>query len=128
MSSVITHGNVRFIDLPEYFLERYCSEINMWSENLRKIGLVHQIFLREGYLAELSPDGELGAQMLCVKLRCRPWPVREGIEILPASERDRAVIARHVERLQAAKLPSNAFLPEPPRPWLPFVPDRVVKQ
>lgn len=127
MTTVITHGSVRFIDIPEYFLERYSDEINAWSENVRKIGLEKSFFLREGYLAELSPDPELGAQMIIVKLRLRPWPLRNGIEVFPASDRDRELIERHVEKLRKAGLPSNAFLQEPPRPWLPFVPDVVVK-
>lgn len=127
MTTTITHGCVRFIDLPEYFLERYSDEIVGWSNNLRKVGLVHRIFLREGYLSDLSPDAELGAQMLCVELRCRPWPGGPGIEVMPHTERDRAMIERHVEKLQKARLPSNAVLQEPPRPWLPFVPDKVVK-
>jgi len=45
MKSVITHGGTRFVDLPEYFLERYSAEINAWAENIRKIGLVKGIGL-----------------------------------------------------------------------------------
>ena len=123
--SVITHGAVRFIDIPEYFLERYAAEINGWSDNIRKVGLVHRIVLREGYLADLSPDAELGAVLLAVELRCRPWPARRGIEILPNGERDRELIERHCEKLRGVGLPSNAFMQEPERVWVPFMP--VVK-
>lgn len=126
MSTVITHGSVRFVDIPVYFLEKYTKEIAAWSDNLRKIGLVKSFVLNEGYLSELSPDPELGAQLLRVKLQCRPW--RGGVEILPLEERDRALIERHCDKLQKARIPSDAYLQEPPRPWLPFVPDKVVKQ
>lgn len=123
--TTITCGPVRFIDIPEYFLERYTDEINAWAANIRKIGLVKSFILREGFLADPSPDPEYGAQLLGVKLVCKPWS--GGVEISPLHERDKALIARHCEKMQKARLPANAVLAEPPRPFLPFVPDTVVK-
>jgi hypothetical protein len=125
MKQMITCGTVRFIDIPEYFLERYTDEINAWAQNIRKIGLVKSFILREGYFAELSPDPEQGAVLLQVKLICKPWA--EGVEISPLEERDRDLIARHCEKLILAKVPARVILKEPERPWLPFVPDSLVK-
>lgn len=123
MKSVITHGTVRFIDLPTYFLERYSSEIDNWARNIAKIGLVKSIVLREGYLADLSPDPEQGAQLIQVKLKCQPW--RGGVEISPLEERDAAMIGLHCDKMQKAGIPAGAILQEPARPWLPFVPTKV---
>ncbi len=120
---MITHGSTRFIDLPEYFLERYAQELNSWAENIRRIGLVKSIVLKEGYLADLSPDPELGAQLIQVKLKCRPWT--DGVEISPLEERDVAMIALHCDKMQKAGIPAKAVLQEPARPWLPFVPAKV---
>lgn len=124
--TTVTCGSVRFIDLPEYFLERYTGEINAWSNNVRKIGLVKSFILREGHLADLSPNPEQGAVLLQVKLMCRPW--RGGVEIRPLEEGDKRLIARHCEKLQKAGLPSRAFTPEPPRPFLPFMPTVSVRK
>lgn len=123
MTSTITCGPVRFIDIPEYFLEKYTEEIDAWARNVRKVGLVKSFILREGALADLSPDPEHGAVLLQVKLMCRPW--RGGVEILPLEERDRTLIALHCEKLERAKVPARAVLVEPPRPWLPFMPDKI---
>jgi hypothetical protein len=123
MKYQITHGKTRFTDIPEYFLERYSVEINSWAENIRKIGLVKAFILREGFLADLSPAPEQGAQLIQVKLKCQPW--RGGVEISPLEERDRALIVIHCDKLQKAGIPATGVLREPPRPWLPFVPTKV---
>lgn len=124
--SEIRFMDIRFIDIPEYFLIRYTKEINAWAENIRKIGLVKGFVLREGHLSDLSPDPEQGAQLIQVKLKCRPWS--KGVEILPYSERDKKLIRDHCKKLQDAGLPADAFTQEPERPWLPFMPDRISKQ
>jgi hypothetical protein len=124
--SEIRCGSARFVDIPEYFLLRYASEINGWAENLRKVGLVKSIFLREGCLADLSPDAELGAVMLVVRLKCRPWGETSwgpgGVEVSPFGEADRELIAAHCRKLEGAKVPPEAVLREPERPWVPFMP------
>jgi hypothetical protein len=122
--SEIRVGGTRFVNIPEYFLERYAPEINAWAENIRKVGLVKAFVLREGHLADLSPDPEQGAVLIQVKLKCRPWI--GGVEILPLEERDERLIKNHCEKLQRAGLPARAFTKEPERPWLPFTP--TVKQ
>jgi hypothetical protein len=118
--SMITHGSVRFVDIPEFFLERYTKEIDAWARNIKKIGLVKNFILREGHLADLSPNPEQGAVLIQVKLKCRPW--LGGVEICPLEERDERLIKNHCEKLQRAGLPSNAFTKEPERPFLPFMP------
>jgi hypothetical protein len=130
-SSIITHGSVRFIDIPEYFLERYAQEIDNWARHVKTIGLVKSIVLREGYLADLSPDPEQGAQLIQVKLKCQPWyptphlRVSKGVEISPLEGRDATLIALHCEKMKAAGIPAKAVLQEPARPWLPFMPAKV---
>lgn len=123
MKHQITHGTVRFVDIPEYFLLRYSAEIDNWARNIRKIGLVKSIVLREGYLADLSPDPEQGAQLIQVKLKCQPWS--GGVEISPLEERDTTLIALHCDKMQAAGIPAKLILQEPARPWLPFMPTKV---
>jgi hypothetical protein len=117
---IITHDSVRFIDLPQWFLTRYQHHFRDWSKNIREIGLVHQWYLKEGYLSDLSPDPELGAQLIEVKLKCLPWS--GGVEISPLEERDRALIAKHVEKMEKAGIPPDVILQEPARPGVPFMP------
>lgn len=127
MKTIISHGDCHFIDLPEFFLLRYAREINAWAQNIRQIGLVKSFILREGHLADLSPNEELGAQLIQVKVKCQP--TLRGVEISPLEERDRMLIWLHCEKLQKAGLPADAFTPEPERPWIPFLPtiDPVTK-
>lgn len=121
MKQAVTCGSVRFVDLPEWFLERYSDEINAWARNLRKIGLVKAFILREGHLSEIT---ENGYALIQVKLKCQPW--RGGVEISPLEERDEVLIDAHVKKMQAAKIPSNVILAEPERPFMPFMP-RIVQ-
>lgn len=123
MKSVITHGNVRFVDIPQWFLDRYQHHFRDWSANIGEKGLVHGWYLKEGYLADLSPDAELGAQLIEVKLKCRP--VRGYTEISPLEERDRMLIARHCEKMERAGIPPDVILQEPPRPGVPFMPHTI---
>lgn len=81
------------------------------------------IVLREGYLADLSPDPEQGAQLIQVKLKCQPWS--GGVEISPLEERDEALIELHCDKMRGAGIPASLKLVEPARPWLPFMPSKV---
>lgn len=117
------HKDIWFADIPLYFVERYWPRIEYWGENIRQEGLVEGFLLEEGYLADLSPNAEFGAQLIEVKLKCRPY--HGMVEISPLEERDDALIQRHCEKLQRAGLPSNAFLREPARLGVPFMPKVV---
>lgn len=120
----ITHGTVRFIDIPQWFLERYQHQFRYWSANLRTEGLVYGWTLREGYLADPSPDLELcGPQLIEVKLKCRP--VHGYTEISPLEERDRMLIAKHCEKMERLGVPPDVQLQEPARPGVPFMPTKV---
>jgi hypothetical protein len=117
-------GRVKIRRIPDYFMERYDREIALWAENFRKIGPVKSIVLREGYLADLSPNEERGAQLIQVKLIAKMSG--RGVEIEPFTQRDETLIALHCEKLQKAGIPARVVLVEPERPWLPFMP-RVVQ-
>lgn len=119
----INCGPVRFVDIPEYFLERYAEEINAWAANVRAIGLLKSFVLKEGRLADASPNPEVGPVLVQVRLMCRPW--RGGVEIRPATERDERMIRLHCEKLQTAGWPARLFDKELPRAGVPFMPDRV---
>ena len=123
MTQNINSGSNRFIDIPEYFLKRYDDEFNAWAANIRKIGLVKSFVLREGQFADPSPDPEQGAELLQIKIICKPWS--RGVEFMPLTERDRRLIAKHCEKMERLKVDPRLILPEPPRPWLPFMPQRV---
>lgn len=116
----ITCGSVKFIDIPEFFLERYTDEINAWADHIGKIGVVKAFVLREGHLADLSPNPEQGAVLIQVKLMCKA--AKRGVEIFPLTEQDKTLIALHCEKLTRAGVGSRIFTPEPPRPWIPFMP------
>jgi hypothetical protein len=122
---MITVGRVKFSRIPDYFLERYDLEIAGWADNFAKIGPVKSFFLREGYLADLSPDAELGAVMIVVKLIAKMS--RKGVEISPLHPRDEELIGLHCEKLRRAGIASRAMLREPARPWLPFMPTKVTQ-
>lgn len=120
---MITVGRVSFHDIPEYFLERYDSEIAAWASHFSKVGPVKSFVLKEGAFARSSPDPEQGAELLQVKLIAKMS--RKGVEIKPYREIDKEIIAKHCARMQLAGVSSRARLVEPPRPWLPFMPNRV---
>lgn len=123
MKTFFEYKGVLYADIPRFFVDRYEDEIDAWSDNLRKIGLVKNFILREGFFALLSPNPEQGAQLIQVKLKCRP--ARRKVEISPLTERDEELIWQHCERLERAGVKAKMVLQEPPRPWLPFVPTKV---
>lgn len=110
--------------VPEYFVLRYQFELREWSRNLGKIGTTKHIVLREGTLAEVSPDPEQGAELLRVELHCKAERL-SGDElqiVVYADERNEWLIRRHCEKMQKAGVPPGAVLVEPERPGLPFMP------
>jgi len=117
---MLTVGRVKIDRIPEYFLERYDAEIAAWAQNFAKIGPVKSFVLREGTLADLSPDPEHGAVLIQVRLIAKMS--RRGVEIEPKTPRDETLIALHCEKLQRAGVPARAVLVEPARPGLPFMP------
>lgn len=114
-----------FERIPDYFVERYDGELQAWGANFSKIGAVKTIVLREGGLADLSPNEEQGAVLLAVKLIAKMERGRDRVTVTPLGEQDEALIARHCEKMQAARIPARAVLVEPARPWLPFMPSRL---
>ena len=130
-------------DIPDWFLRRYQSEFAAWAANFRKIGIselvefarptawaalphgdpsigVKSIMLKEGGLADASPDEEAGAKMICVFLLGKQS--RAGIEIMPLTRDDRDLIYAHVDKMQRARVDPDMRLAEPVRPGLPFMP------
>lgn len=111
--------------VPEYFVMRYQSELRQWAANLKKIGLTKHIVLREGSLAELSPDETLGAELVQVTLKCRTERTRgDEIEIVVAAadEEQQRRIRKHCEKMERKRIPAGAVLVEPARPFMPFMP------
>lgn len=113
-----------FDRIPDYFVERYDAELQAWGANFAKIGAVKHIVLREGYLADLSPEAEQGAVLLQVVLVAKMERLAERVTVSPRGEQDEALIAKHCEKMQAARVPARAVLVEPARPFLPFVPSK----
>lgn len=117
---MITVGRVKIDRIPDFFLERYDSEIAAWAGNFAKIGPVKSFVLREGHLSNPSPDPENGAELIQVKLIAKMSG--KGVEITPYTPRDETLIALHCEKLKRAGLGSKQFTPEPVRPGLPAFP------
>jgi hypothetical protein len=117
---MISIGRVKIDRIPEFFMERYYSEIAAWAQNFEKIGPVKSFILKEGHMAASSPDPEQGAELIQVKLIAKMS--RKGVEIAPFTPRDETMIALHCEKMQRAGFRSKTFTPEPPRPGLPFLP------
>ena len=117
---MISIGRVKIDRIPDFFLERYDQEIAAWANNFDKIGPVKSFILREGHLANPSPDPEQGAELIQVKLIAKMS--RKGVEITPYTQRDQTLIWLHCEKLQRAGLGSKQFTKEPVRPGLPFLP------
>ena len=105
-----------YIDVPDYFVERYAEEFEAWAKHFAKIGPVKSFVLKEGYAAAHSPDPEQGRELIVVKLLARIS--RAGVEIAPYTERDRANIRRHCEKMARLGVPARMKLKEPPRPAL----------
>lgn len=111
--------------VPEYFVLRYQAEIRAWGANLKKVGTIKSIVLREGSLAEMSPDETLGAELVQVKLKCRAERVRgDEIEIVVSAldEEHERRIKKHVEKMERNRIPALVELVEPERPFVPFMP------
>lgn len=113
-----------FDRIPDFFVERYDDELTAWGKNFGKIGAVKTIVLREGYLADLSPNEEQGAVLLAVLLVAKMEKFRERVTVSPKTEQDEALIRRHCEKLERAGISPRAVLKEPERPFLPFVPSK----
>jgi len=135
-------------DIPDWFLRRYQSEFAAWAANFRKIGIselvefarptawaalphgdpsigVKSFMLKEGGLADPSPDEEAGAAVICVFLLGKRS--RAGIEIMPLTRDDRDLIRAHVDKMQRARVDPDVRLYEPVRPGLPFMPTLTKK-
>jgi hypothetical protein len=120
MTQIINSGSNRFIDIPEYFLKRYDDEFNAWAANIRKIKFVKSFVLKEGHFADDSPDPEQGKKLMAVRIVCKPWS--RGFEFFPLTEEDRKKIREHCDKMERLKIDPRMVLPEPERPWLPFMP------
>lgn len=122
-------GAVKAIfDLPEYFVDRYSLELRAWGQNLKKIGLVKTIVLREGVLSDLSPDPEIGAVLLGVKLKAEIERLSGDVlqlRIGPLTEQDERTIANHVQKMTEIGIKPRANLVEPPRPGMPAFPNII---
>jgi hypothetical protein len=111
-----------FERIPDFFIERYNEELCVWGRNFQALGCIKSIVLKEGALSDPSPDPEQGAQLLRVRLLARFEWLRQRMTVTPYSDADEMLIAKHCEKLQKRKQGPRMFTPEPPRPWLPFMP------
>ena len=108
-------------NLPEYFVARYSYELREWGRNLKKIGLVKTIVLREGTLSDLSPDPEIGAVLLGVKLQAKIERMDNGVDLRfvlrderptsPTPQSARASFSAMRERLLALPLRADHQTP-----------------
>lgn len=111
--------------VPEYFVLRYQFELREWARNLKKIGPTKHVVLREGSLSNLSPDEDLGAQLVQVTLKAKLESVgldEVQIVVSAADEEQEQRIRKHVEKMQRNGVPPGAVLVEPERPWIPGMP------
>lgn len=117
-----------FDRIPDWFVERYDSEICAWAANFSKIGPIKHIVLREGHLSDSSPDPEQGPVLLRVGLIAKMERLRDRVTIAPADEQSEMLIAKHCEKMQRLKVHPRMVLKEPPRPGLPFLPNIKVPE
>lgn len=111
--------------VPEYFVLRYQLELREWARNLKKIGTTKHIVLREGSLADMSPDDELGAVLVQVTLKVRVERIQGDelrLVVSAADEEQELRIAKHCEKMERNRIPAGAVLVEPERPFVPFMP------
>lgn len=108
--------------MPDWFATRYDEELSAWGANFSKIGPIKTIVLKEGHLADLSPDPEQGAVLLGVKLIAEVSSRRDRVTVRPLSEQDEAIIAKHCEKMQRLGVAPRTFSKEPERPGIPFMP------
>lgn len=112
--------------VPDYFAHRYATELRAWAANLKKIGLIKHIVLREGYLSDLSPNEEQGAVLLRVALKAvieRKAGDELEIVVSASTEQDERLIRKHCEKMQKAGIPAGVVLVEPERPGIPILPN-----
>ena len=118
-----------FERIPEWFVIRYAeaenSEIVQWGRNFRKIGPIKKLILQEGVFADPSPNPEYGPQLIQVELLAEILPEKNQVVVKPLSERDEMLIAKHCEKMERLKINPRKRLWEPPKPWLPFMPDKI---
>jgi hypothetical protein len=117
-----------FEGIPDYFVERYDFDWRRWGSNFKQHGLNYRVLVREGGLADLSPNAEQGPVMLAVDLTAeierRAGSVHK-ITIKVADEQSRQVMLRHCEKMQRAGIRARSILVEPPRAGIPFLPKFV---
>lgn len=114
--------------VPDYFVQRYQDELRAWAANLKQIGLTKHIILREGVFSDMSPDEELGAQLIQVELKAKIERIDNDelrIVVSASDDEHERRIKKHCEKLQRKKIPAGMVLVEPPRAGVPFMPDRV---
>lgn len=111
-----------FEKIPDYFVERYDDELCAWGRNFGKIGPVKSIMLREGVFSDSSPDPEQGAKLMVVRLMALMEKFQRRVTVMPYSDADEMLIAKHCEKMQRLKVHPRQRLREPARPWLPFMP------
>jgi hypothetical protein len=114
-----------FKDIPSYFIERYDVQIQEWGANFAKIGRVKSIVLREGQFADVSPDPEVGAVLIAVKLIASYEAIKKRMTVEPFTERDKELIWKHCDKMRRLKVHPRMILPEPARPGLPFMPAKL---
>lgn len=111
--------------VPEYFVNRYQAELRAWAANLKRVGTEKHVVLREGNQADMSPDPELGAQLIQVTLKCKIERIQGDelqIVVSAADEEQEWLIRRHCEKLEKQGIPPGMALVEPERPFVPFMP------
>lgn len=123
-------GQARWVfdgSIPEYFVHRYQDELRLWAANFKKIGFKKHIVLREGALADLSPNEDQGAVLIGIELTARIDRLQgDDLEIcVGADEYNEELIRKHCEKMQRNRIPAGLVLVEPPRPGLPILP-RIV--
>lgn len=113
--------------IPDYFLLRYKEEFQAWADNLKKIGPVKHIVLKEGRLSDGQDNEEVGPTLRRVALRMKA--IRNGfstenakVMIEPDTEEDARKIANHVQKMEDAGWPARLFDKEPARAGIPFFP------
>lgn len=114
--------------VPDYFVLRYQDELRAWAHNFKKIGFRKHVVLREGGLADLSPNPEQGAVLISVELTARVDRL-DGDDlriVVGADEQNEALIRRHCEKMERNGIPAGLVLVEPDRPGIPILP-RIVQ-
>jgi hypothetical protein len=138
---------VRFVRVPEWFVQHHHTELAHWARNIRAINETNareglppntkRVVFREGCFADVSPDPSMGPVTIQVTLHMKVTradgkfvggvykQVASEVAISPYTEADEELIRKYVQKMEGYGVDPFKKLTEHPRAGIPFMPSKL---